>query len=134
MRIAIRQKRGARIEMVPLIDCVFLLLTFFIYAMVTMTVHRGVKVELPEAGRPRPELQEHVTVTIDKSGRVFVQSEPVDIDGLIPAVEKALGAVKEKRVAVDGDKSAELGVGVKVLERLGRIPEIRVSFSVKEEK
>ena len=35
---------GARLEMTPMMDVVFLLLVFFIYAMVTMSVHRGIDV------------------------------------------------------------------------------------------
>jgi biopolymer transport protein ExbD len=48
------EERKARIEMVPLIDCMFLLLVFFMYAMVSMTVHRGIRVNLPKgAGAKR---------------------------------------------------------------------------------
>ena len=36
-----------RIEMLPLIDIVFLLLIFFIYAMLSMAVHRSLPVSLP---------------------------------------------------------------------------------------
>ena len=39
----------ARVEMTPIMDVVFLLLVFFIYAFMTMTVQRGMKVELPKA-------------------------------------------------------------------------------------
>ena len=39
------ENRRARIEMLPLIDIVFLLLVFFIYAMLSMVAHRGMKVE-----------------------------------------------------------------------------------------
>ena len=34
--------------MLPLIDMVFLVLVFFIYAMLSMAVHRGMPVLLPE--------------------------------------------------------------------------------------
>ena len=36
-------------EMLPLIDIVFLLLVFFIYAMLSMAVHRGLQLDLPES-------------------------------------------------------------------------------------
>jgi biopolymer transport protein ExbD len=37
--------------MLPLIDIVFLLLVFFIYAMLSMAVHRGLQLDLPESGQ-----------------------------------------------------------------------------------
>ena len=47
MKIMLRNKKRARIEMLPMIDIVFLLLVFFIYAMLSMAVHRGLPVNLP---------------------------------------------------------------------------------------
>ncbi|MGA9260379.1 MAG: biopolymer transporter ExbD, partial [Desulfobacterales bacterium] len=49
MKTNFRNTKKARIEMLPMIDCVFLLLVFFIYAMLSMAVHRGLPVNLPAA-------------------------------------------------------------------------------------
>ena len=38
------EEKKARVEMLPLIDVVFLLLVFFIYAMLSMVLHRGLRV------------------------------------------------------------------------------------------
>ncbi|MBW1898638.1 MAG: biopolymer transporter ExbD, partial [Deltaproteobacteria bacterium] len=47
MKLCLETKRKARIEMLPLIDIVFLLLVFFIYAMLSMAVHHGLPIDLP---------------------------------------------------------------------------------------
>ena len=47
MKINRFQCRKARIEMVPLVDMFFLVLVFFIYAMLSMAVHRALPVQLP---------------------------------------------------------------------------------------
>ncbi|MDX1764995.1 MAG: biopolymer transporter ExbD [bacterium] len=49
MKVPMPPRKKARIEMLPLIDIVFLLLVFFIYAMLSMAVHRGLRVELPQS-------------------------------------------------------------------------------------
>lgn len=49
MKLQRRSVKPARIEMMPLIDIVFLLLVFFIYAMLSMAVHRGLELDLPES-------------------------------------------------------------------------------------
>jgi len=41
--------KAPRVEMLPLIDIVFLLLVFFIYAMLSMAVHQGLNLDLPES-------------------------------------------------------------------------------------
>ena len=40
MRLKLENK-SARIELIPLIDIIFLLLVFFIYSMLSMVVYRG---------------------------------------------------------------------------------------------
>ena len=43
MRIGLERK-SARIELIPLVDIIFLLLVFFIYSMLSMAVYRGIPV------------------------------------------------------------------------------------------
>lgn len=134
MRLSVRPRRRARIEMVPLIDTVFLLLVFFIYAMLTMTVHRSVKVDLPKAGMPEPQLKEHVVVTLDADGGLFVNEEPVEEDELLSAVRESLRLSEHRIVVIDGDRKAALGRGVRILERLSHLDDVRVAFSVEAEE
>ena len=58
MKIRRRSVKAARIEMMPLIDIVFLLLVFFIYAMLSMAVHRGLQLDLPESSEATMSQQE----------------------------------------------------------------------------
>lgn len=65
MKIRRHERRGgARIEMVPLIDIVFLLLVFFIYAMLSMAVHRGMNLELPESSDPQKSADAPLSVSV----------------------------------------------------------------------
>ena len=43
------ERRGARLEMTPMMDLMFTLLVFFIYSMLSMTIHHGVPLTLPDA-------------------------------------------------------------------------------------
>ena len=61
--------KKARIEMLPLIDIVFLLLVFFIYAMLSMAVHRGLPVELPVSTTAEIDKKLVLSVTIDAQGK-----------------------------------------------------------------
>lgn len=49
MKLHRKISKPPRIEMLPLIDIVFLLLVFFIYAMLSMTIHRGQQIDLPQS-------------------------------------------------------------------------------------
>jgi len=64
MRLKRRQARPARIEMLPLIDIVFLLLVFFIYAMLSMAVHHALPVRLPASASAPLVRQQQLAVDI----------------------------------------------------------------------
>lgn len=85
MKIKRKDPPAARIEMLPLIDIVFLLLVFFIYAMLSMAVHRGMQVDLPESSQARPVKETELTVSITGDGdsmRIFLNTSPVTLAGL----------------------------------------------------
>jgi len=122
------ESKKARVEMLPLIDVVFLLLVFFIYAMVSMVVHHGLKVDLPSVGTSSLEKDDYVSITIDAENRLFLNEEPVEADGLADRV-KALG----KPVFIDGDRQADLGLAIELLDDLKQAGIEKVSFSCNPE-
>jgi biopolymer transport protein ExbD len=92
-------RRKPRIEMLPLIDIVFLLLVFFIYAMLSMAVHRGIPVELPTGTSTVIDREATVAVTLKDSGpdedaTLFINEDPVSpaafSKGILAAVHNNL--------------------------------------------
>jgi len=88
---AMARGRKARIEMLPLIDIVFLLLVFFIYAMLSMAVHRGTAVTLPVSAAAPVEPREMLALTVRVDGRLFVDREEVGPDDLTRVLTERLG-------------------------------------------
>ncbi|MFZ0132696.1 MAG: biopolymer transporter ExbD [Desulfobacterales bacterium] len=80
MKIYRRRVRKARIEMLPMIDVVFLLLVFFIYAMLSMAVHRGLRVELPVSETVEIDKKLILAVTVKADGSIFIDKVPVEPD------------------------------------------------------
>jgi len=127
-------RRKPRIEMIPLIDIVFLLLVFFIYAMISMTVHRGVKVVLPKTVTGAVERRMPINVTLKADGTVQVEAREVALQEL-PRVVAALRQERpEAPVLIAGDKAAPLGLGLEVLDRLRTAGVERVTFLTEQKK
>lgn len=124
-------RRHARIEMVPLIDSMFLLLTYFIYAMVSMSVHRGIKVDLPSAATAESDETDHIDITIDGNNQVFLGKQPVRVEDLPPAVKARRERKPDVPVFISGDHRADLGIAVEVLDVLRKGGIERVSFQAK---
>ena len=75
-------RKRARIEMLPLIDIVFLLLVFFIYAMLSMAVHRGLPVVLPVSSTAEIDTDLTLTLTVRPDGMAYLDKESVAIGDL----------------------------------------------------
>ena len=122
------EEKKARVEMLPLIDVVFLLLVFFIYAMLSMVLHRGLKVDLPAVGSSSIEHSDYIAITIDADNNLFLDKEPTHIEGLADRVLARRGA-ETKPVFINGDQKADLGLAIELLDDLKKAGIAEVSFS-----
>lgn len=123
MKLRPRRRRGVRIEMVPLIDVMFLLLVFFIYAFLSMIVPRGIHVRLPEVEGSTRTGREPVAVSIGRRGELFVDRERVSPAELVPRVKARLlkarrDGAQDAWVVIQGDAKAPLESALQVLGRL----------------
>jgi len=119
--------------MLPLIDVVFLLLVFFIYAMLSMVVHRGLRVELPSAATAEVDRYEYVGITITEDNALFVGDEPVELTMLVDAVKQRMGGGWDLPVFINGDRRSDLGMAVKILDLLKASGIREVSIECAEE-
>ena len=78
-----RSDHAPRVEMMPLIDVIFLLLTFFIYAMVLIEQFDFLPIQLAAvaAGGQAPQ-GEVFTLTIDAEAQLYLNREPVTLTEL----------------------------------------------------
>ena len=91
MRLIRRSDHETRVEMMPLIDVVFLLLTFFIYAMVLMVRVEVLPVPLESyvSGAPA-EVRPSISVTIAVDGKIYVNRTVVSLQDVSLAVANKL--------------------------------------------
>ena len=113
MRPLRRSEHETRVEIMPLIDVVFLLLTFFIYAMVLMVRAEVLPVPLESyvsgnTAEPRPSIS--VTIAID--GNIYVNKTIVELDGVVGAVRQELQEEPGAAIYVvveDGEAAVDRG-------------------------
>lgn len=79
-----RTQHESRVEIMPLIDVIFLLLTFFIYAMVMMVRAELLPVELHSFASGEPTtVPPAVSLTIDRNGSLYIDREPIALDAVL---------------------------------------------------
>ena len=134
MKVHLPASKRARIEMLPLIDIVFLLLVFFIYAMLSMAVHRGLPVDLPLSRSARIDQKLTLSVTIKGDGRIFVDETPVALADLTEVLQDRSATAPESGVLVFADRDLPYQMIYAVLDGIRLAGISRISLQADFEK
>ena len=128
-----KKKYQTRLEMTSLMDVMFLVLVFFIYCIFDMAVHKGLKVDLPNAAGA-DEKGERIVITIKADDSIQLNGMDLSKAEVISRV-KELNAVKMKLpVLISGDRKSSLGTGIELLSSLKAAGVEKASFQVSGEK
>jgi len=108
MAVRIEDDDTVEVAMAPLIDCVFLLLIFFLVATTMKKIEKELPVELPTSGAAvTAEVTDSlVVVGIDRNGSFYLGSEPVGIEALHAKMREAAATNPNGRIRIDGDRDA----------------------------
>jgi biopolymer transport protein TolR len=105
------------INITPFVDVMLVLLVVFMVTAPLMTV--AVPVDLPKTqAHTLNQDKEPLVVSVDASGKVFLQDKGMKLDDLVPKLKAITNANPEARIFVRGDKDLAYG---KIMEVMGTI-------------
>lgn len=133
MKVPRRNGRKARIEMLPLIDIVFLLLVFFIQAMLSMAVHRGLPVNLPSSTSAEIEKKLIIAVTVKADGSLFIDHEAVSEDNFGTVMKQRAEGEESPGVLLFADRGLPYQLLFRVLDQLRQVGIQRISLQAELE-
>jgi biopolymer transport protein ExbD len=121
-----RRGKGARIEIIPLIDIIFFLLATFIMVSLSMTKNQGVQVSLPGASTAQSlgdnqEMEKAVSVSVNDKGEVFFNKDKILITQLPLRLQTYKLTSKDPRVIINSDGAADFKFVVAVLDEVRKI-------------
>ncbi|HRU94879.1 MAG TPA: biopolymer transporter ExbD [Anaerolineae bacterium] len=105
---------GAGIDMSPLIDCVFILLIFFIVTT-TFVDETGVEVDKPQAASSVNLEKNSVLLAITAKGEVVYGGQEIGVGGVQTIVKRMLEK-EEIPVIIQADQSVPSGLLVRVID------------------
>lgn len=131
MKLQDEETPRARVEMTPIMDVVFLLLVFFIYAFLTMTVQRGLKVDLPRAdGSVTP--RDCIQLVLSPADEVLLDGRtPMAPDAAVDAVvlrHETLGVP----VVIRADRKAHVGPALELMAALRAKGVTQITYQVEK--
>jgi biopolymer transport protein ExbD len=115
-RVAISEQaeRGVDVNMSPLIDCVFLLLIFFIVTTVFVE-ETGVEIQKPQAASAQDMDKHSIMIALTSDGKVIFGGREIGLNGVRGIVARQLRE-KESPVIILADSDARTSPLVDVID------------------
>jgi biopolymer transport protein ExbD len=119
----------AGIDMSPMIDCVFILLIFFIVTT-TFVEETGIEVDKPQAASSVRLEKTSVLIALTANGAVVYGGREIGMSGVQPLVRRMLQK-EDVPVIVQADAAAPSGLLVRVIDeaKLGGAQKVSVATS-----
>lgn len=123
-----RRRRKPKVEIIPMVDVMVLLLVFYILSSVALSHQHAIPVHLPRAATGDGAQQEEVAVSITADGKFYLNKTEVDPDELGPAVERlardypgGMEAIKQGNLVLNADLSTTHRLVVKAMDELRQV-------------
>lgn len=131
MKLERKFQRRGRIEMLPLIDTVFLLLVFFIYAMLSMVVHHGIPIDLPKATTAPLDQSDYLSLSIEKGGAIYFNKMQITLAELPSQLRQKKEEQPRLTVFISGDRAVHYEEIIQVLDVVRQVGISRVALETK---
>ncbi len=128
----------AQIQIIPLIDVIFCILTFFILAALQLTRQQAINIDLPRAstGTPLPgaalqdnRFREMLVVTIAPNGQTYLDKTPVDRSQLSQALAQYLQQNPKGVVVLNASPNAFYNDVIQILDIMRAVGGDRVALA-----
>ena len=114
IRFPYKEKSTFKLDLIPMINVVFLLLIFFM--LTSTTTLQSKKVELPTAKTAEKNSKQFLIITIDKNGSLELGGKAMTIEALPAHLEKKVSEKKNTVISIHADKAIEFELFGKVIE------------------
>jgi biopolymer transport protein ExbD len=132
MRLQDEPELPAQINIVPMIDVIFAILTFFIMSTLYLTRSEGLPVNLPQAATGKTDRPAQVTLTINKTGQIFLNKEAVSLDQLTTQVREKVEPSQPLMVILNADVDVNHGQVVAVMDKVRQVEGVKLGIATRK--
>ena len=123
---------GDSINILPMIDIIFAILSFFIISSLFLTRIDSIKVNLPKSSTAVREQNKPQIITVDSNERIYFNSNEISLKNITAIIRTNIENLEEPIVILRADTSVKHGVIVNLLDELRRIENLKVGISTEK--
>lgn len=113
MKSRLQIKSG--IELAPMVDIVFLLVTYFLINA-TLVRNPAIKIELPKSQTAQSEMQRTVVISVKNNNQIYLNDRRIELKSLPVELKKTIKDKEKDHVIIKGDKKASYQSIVSVMD------------------
>jgi biopolymer transport protein ExbD len=121
------------LNIIPMIDVIFAILTFFIISSLFLTRSESLPVNLPKADSAEVQERTRITVTVEASGELALNREAIALDNLQSGVRDLMGTTQESVIVINADEAVEHGRVIAVMDELREIEGAALGIATERE-
>ena len=123
------EEDNSQINILPMIDIIFVILSFFIVSSLYLVKLETIPVNLPSAETSNQEKDSLIVVTLNIENNVFIDEKFIDASSLENEIRSKLKTSKNKKVILRADKGLKYGKVISILDVLRKIENIKIGVS-----
>ena len=122
-------KSENQINILPMIDIIFAILSFFIISSLFLTRIDSIKVNLPKSSTSVREKNKPQIITIDNNEKIYFNSNEISLKNISALIRKNIVNLEEPLVILRADTSVKHGLIVNLLDELRKIENLKIGIS-----
>ena len=120
------------INILPMIDIIFAILSFFIISSLYLTKIDSIKVNLPKSSTAVREQNKPQIITIDNDEKIYFNSNEILLKNISTLIRTNIENIEEPIVILRADTSVKHGLIVNLLDELRKIENLKIGISAEK--
>ena len=128
-----KNEPGDSINILPMIDIIFAILSFFIISSLYLTRIDSIKVNLPKSSTAVREKNKPKIITVNDNKKIYFESREINLKNISSEILTNIKKIEDPLVIIRADTSVNHGLIINVLDELRKIENLKVGISTEKE-
>ena len=121
--------RDPQINILPMIDIIFVILSFFIVSSLYLVKLESIPLNLPNAETSKNELSDPMIVSLDVEGNIYINKNISTRESFENDISKLIVNEDKKLILIRADKDIKYGEVIYVLDIIRKFKNLKIAVS-----
>ena len=118
-----------QINILPMIDIIFVILSFFIVSSLYLVKLESIPLSLPSAETSKNELSDPMVVSLDLEGNIYINKNISTRESFENDISKLVAKENKKLILIRADKDIKYGEVIYVLDIIRKFKNLKIAVS-----